>query len=229
MSTGPSAALRPRERLRALHRIWAERRDAPTTSERLYLIYLTVMTAAILGGPAAYWTIGLLADPSLRPLVTHPATVPVLLAAPLLGAAVLANMGAMRGPALLTPYLTGTLVHSDLPRGAVLRRPLLRSGALLAVALVLACGLPAAALVRIGAATWQVVAVVEILAVGLSGPFLLAWLAGELLGAWPRRILVASLVLWGALVALAAVATGLRTVPIGWLGSLAVSDRKSVV
>lgn len=194
--TMTDAAL-PRRIPAAVTDIWASRRGARTRSDSLYLIYCAVLAVLVLAVPAIRGLAQLLAQPDVLALVTSPAAsrgvgpaVGLILALAVVG-------GATRGPAVLSPFHIATLASGPIPRRRVLRRPYLRAAlVVLAVALTVAATL--AGVLATGGAIGADGIAALIVAGGACGAFTgVAWLFGEALSAWTRRMVAAGLLLGG--------------------------------
>ena len=190
MSTAPGSASGS---LTAVREVWAQRSGARSRSDVLYLVYVVVLSVLIFGVPALRTAGSALSRPDVLPLLLAPEAPQASTALALAGAAVLVLLGAVRGPALLSPFFTASLAASAIPRRAVLWRPLMRSllGAVLATtlpAVLIGVTLVAAGHGRPGGAAWFA------LSAGGTGLLLgAAWLAGQLLGGTGRRLLAAIL------------------------------------
>lgn len=182
--------------------VWQSRDGAPTRGDRLYLVYVAVLTVLVIGVPAGRTVIGALARPDVIPYLLSGSAPNVLTGAWLALCALLVLVGAVRGPALLTPFFTVTLASSSMPRRRALLRPFARAlGALAALVTVLGA-LMAGTLVQAGLASAGEAAVFSAACAGaalLAGG---AWLLGEIAGATVRRILAGALVLAGLAAAL---------------------------
>lgn len=182
--------------------VWQSRDGAPTRGDRLYLVYVAVLTVLVIGVPAGRTVIGALARPDVIPYLLTGSAPNVLTGAWLALCALLVLVGAVRGPALLTPFFTVTLASSSMPRRRALLRPFARAlGALAALVTVLGA-LMAGTLVQAGLASAGEAAVFSAACAGaalLAGG---AWLLGEIAGATVRRILAGALVLAGLAAAL---------------------------
>lgn len=197
-----------RRSLAAVGEIWASRRGARTRADLAYLVYLVLLTLAVLVAPALRAIALGLARPDVLPVLASVVAPQVTTAVMLLAAAGLVMLGATRGPALLAPFFTVTLASSALPRRTVLWRPFLRAalvplGTVLTVAVLIGATLGA-----VGLTTWTGVLQFGIAAAG-SGLLLVAsWLLGQLLGRRSRQALAVAL-------ALAAAATTLLPISLG--------------
>ena len=133
--------------------VWQSRDGAPTRGDRLYLVYVAVLTVLVIGVPAGRTVIGALARPDVIPYLLSGSAPNVLTGAWLALCALLVLVGAVRGPALLTPFFTVTLASSSMPRRRALLRPFARAlGALAALVTVLGA-LMAGTLVQAGLAS----------------------------------------------------------------------------
>lgn len=189
--------------LAAVREVWAGRSGARHRSDTLYLLYLAALSLLVLGVPALRAAGELLARPDVLPALVHPLAPRLTGLALLVGAAGMVLVGAVRGPALLAPFLVSTLAASGLRRRTVLWRPFLR--ALLVPVLVTAVitALVVITLLSAGLGAGTAAALRTVLAAIGAGLLLgAAWLAGELLAAGPRRLLAAGLLVAGVIAAL---------------------------
>ncbi|ATG52647.1 hypothetical protein CFK38_14770 [Brachybacterium vulturis] len=203
--------------LSAVREVWAQRSGARTGSDVLYLLYLGALSVLVLGVPALRFGGALLARPDVLPVLQHPLAPRLAGIVVLIAAAALVLLGGVRGPALMAPFFTTTLASSGIRRRTVLWRPYVRAllaptasmavvASLIAVTLRAAGGGDGAA----GGGADGAAAVRFVLAATGAGLLLgAAWLAGELLTARPRRLLVGALLLAGGLSALLPQGTGL--------------------
>ncbi|WP_114856424.1 hypothetical protein [Brachybacterium sp. YJGR34] len=211
--------------LAAVREVWAQRTRARTRGDVLYLVYLAVLTALIIGVPALLAAGEALARPDVLPMLLAEGAprVASVLALALAAAAVL--LGAIRGPALLSPFLTATLAASGIRRRVVLRRPFARSLAVLALASAVLAALLGATLLSAGGTDAAAATTFVVAAVGAGLLLGAAWLAGELLTAGPRRLLALALASAALLVAVLPGAGGPAGVypvgPDGAVGPLA--------
>lgn len=206
------------DRLGSVRAVYRRRGDGKTRGDANYAIYvgfLVLLTVAVPWG----WGIGLtLANPSVLSILTGPNTGQVVGVVCGFILAGLAATGAVRGPALLSPFFTAVLAGNDLPRSRTLQRPFLQSAALLTVILMGIALLASTVLMATGTVTaWNGVAFVA--AAGCFGVLgSVAWLSGQVLGTkhagkLSAVLLAAALLTW-AIPALAIL------VPWGWVGRL---------
>lgn len=175
--------------LTAVREIWADRDQARTRADLLYLVYVVVLSVAVLVVPVLRMLGMGLARPDVLPVLLAGAAPQIVGALLPLASAVLLLVGAVRGPALLAPFFTATLASSALRRRTVLWRPFARALTVPVLGAVTAAALVTVTLVTAGHAeaadgAWFIVA-------GLGTGLLLgaAWLLGQLLDAAPRRLL----------------------------------------
>lgn len=188
----------PAGSLTAVREIWAERDQARTRGDLLYLIYVALLSFAVLVVPVLRALGAGLARPDVLPALLADAAPQTAGAALPLASAVLVLVGAVRGPALLAPFFTATLASSALPRRVVLWRPFVRAALVPVLVSVTVVALITVALASSGHAeaaegAWFVVA-------GLGAGLLLgaAWLLGQLLDVGPRRGVALTLALAAA-------------------------------
>lgn len=174
--------------LTAVREIWADRDQARTRADLLYLVYVVVLSVTVLGVPGLRMLGAGLARPDVLPVLLAGAAPQIVGALLPLASAVLLLVGAVRGPALLAPFFTATLASSALRRRTVLWRPFARALTVPVIGTVTAATLVTVTLVTAGhaqaaAGAWFIVA-------GLGAGLLLgaAWLLGQLLDPVPRRL-----------------------------------------
>jgi hypothetical protein len=187
-------------------------------ADLLYLVYLALMTLAVVGVPALRAAGAALARPDVLPLLLREDAPRAAAALALGAAAVLVLAGAVRGPALLPPFFTATLAGSGLPRRRVLRRPFARALLLPLLAAVLPAALVAATLLTAGLAGPGAAASLVLAAAGAGLLWGCAWCAGQLLRPTGRRLLALGLA------AGAAVASMLPAEPPGGLAGAPTGD-----
>lgn len=223
------------QELRAVREVWAGRAGARTRTDLLYLLYLVVLSVPVLLVPALQSVGTLLARPDVLPALLSARAPQVIGATVAAGAAVLVLCGAVRGPALLAPFLTATLASSGLRRRDVLWRPLLRALLVPVLGSVLGCAVLALTLGTAGhvtpaAGAWFVLA-------GTGAGLLLGavWLAGQLLDPAPRRLLAVALLALAVLQAAMPLPTGLGAAyPVGaphpglWAGALLAAGAAAI-
>lgn len=194
------------ESLAAVREVWAQRAEARSRGDVLYLVYVVVLSVAIIGVPALREAGVLLARPDVLPLLLLGRAPQASTAIALAGAAALVMLGAVRGPALLSAFFTSSLASSGLRRRAVLWRPFARALLVPVLTMVITSGLIAVTLMTAGHAG-VVDLLLFVLAAAGSGLLLgVAWLAGQLLGTAARRVLA---------LLLAGVAVGAVLLPAG--------------
>lgn len=212
--------------LAAVREVWAQRSGARTRGDALYLVYLVVLSVLIFGVPVLRTAGSALSRPDVVPLLLASGAPQISAAVALAGAAVLVLLGAVRGPALLSPFFTASLASSAIPRRAVLWRPLMRSLLVTVLgtavpAVLIAVTLMSAGHVDLGAVGWFTLA-----AVGTGMLLCATWLAGQLLGVAGRRLLAAALVVLAIGALLLPVGAGVGgAYPVGgrWPGLSAVA------
>jgi len=187
--------------LAAVRGIWADRTQARTRTDLLYLVYVAVLSVVVLGVPVLRLLGSGLARPDVLPVLLAGSAPQVVAAAlPLAGAGALL-VGSVRGPALLAPFFTASLAWSGLRRRTVLWRPFARALTVPVLGVATVATLVTVTLVSSGHAAapdgaWFVLA-------GLGGALLLgaAWLLGQLLEPAPRRLLALALTTAAAVIA----------------------------
>lgn len=186
--------------------VWAQRAEARTTQDVLYLVYVVVLSLLVIGVPALRAVGAGLARPDVLPVLVLDRAPQVATALTLAAGASLMLLGAVRGPALLSPFFTATLAASGIPRRRVLWRPLARALTALVLAMTVLAALLGATLIAAGQAGAGAVVAFTLAAAGTGLLLTVAWLLGQLLGDAARRILAA---------VLAALAAGALLLPAG--------------
>ncbi|GAA5229998.1 hypothetical protein [Arthrobacter cryoconiti] len=206
------------DRLRSVRAVYRRRGDGRTRGDITYAVYVGFLALLTVAAPWC-WGIGLtLAQPSLLSILTDPNAdhmVGVVCGLVLAG---LAASGAVRGPALLSPFFTAVLAGNDLPRSRTLRRPFIQSAALLTGILMGVALLASTVPVTTGiASAWNGMAFVA--AAGCFGVLgSVTWLSGQVLGdkhagRLTAGLLIASLFTW-------TIPTLGVLAPWGWVGRL---------
>ena len=113
--------------LSAVREVWASRSSARSRADLLYLVYVAALSVLVLGIPALNSAGQLLSRPDVLPMLGASRAPQVVAAATLVAAAIAVLVGAVRGPALMAPFLVATLASSGLHRRDVLRRPFARA------------------------------------------------------------------------------------------------------
>lgn len=183
--------------LTAVREVWAQRSQARSRTDVLYLVYLAALTALVLGVPVLRMAGAFLARPDVLPALTHPAAPTVVGALVLVGAASMVQLGSVRGPALLAPFLTSTLASSGIRRRTVLWRPFVRALLVPVLGMAVVAALLAVTLVSADAADGIAGAWFVLAATGTGLLLGAAWVSGQLLRTGPRRVLMAVLLLGG--------------------------------
>lgn len=175
--------------LTAVREIWADRDQARTRADLLYLMYVGVLSVAVLGVPVLRMLGTGLARPDVLPVLLAGVAPQIVAGLLPLASAALLLVGAVRGPALLAPFFTATLASSALRRRTVLWRPFARALAAPVLGTLTAAALVTITLIAAGDA--EVADGAQFLIAGLGAGLLLgaAWLLGQLLDAALRRLL----------------------------------------
>lgn len=179
--------------LAAVREVWAQRSEARSRSDVLYLVYVVALSLLIIGAPLLQWAGMMLARPDVLPLLLAGRAPQVLAALSLAAAGALVLLGAVRGPALLSPFFTVTLAGSGIRRRDVLWRPFARALLVPVTAAVVPAGVVAAVLLEIDRATPAELSLFLVAALGTGLLLGLAWLAGQLLRPAARRALACAL------------------------------------
>lgn len=203
--------------LRAVRVIRRARSEGRSRGDVAYAVYAGIMVAAIVVAPIVRAVVLYLAEPAASAVLVEvgPAASGTVFA---LACAAFVALGGVRGPALVTPFLTFAVVGGGHPRRRTLLRPMVRALlglALAGAAIALLFGL---VLVTVGSAS-----------VGAAGAFAGAgalvgivcagcWLLGQRASAAVRAGIVggvlASAVLWAVLPGVSVV------LPWGWIAEL---------
>lgn len=185
--------------LSSVREVWAQRTQARSRSDVLYLLYAALMGVLVIGAPLLHAAGAFLARPDVLPALLHPAVPTVLIGlCPGLGAAMV-MIGAVRGPALLPPFFTATLADSGIRRRRVLRRPFARALLLPVLGSLTLAALIAATLLSAGRTSLAPVLWWLLAALGTGLLLGAAWLAGQLVGPSVRRLLALGLLALGVL------------------------------
>ena len=206
------------ERLRTVREVYRRRSDGRTTGDIAYALYAGVLVTAISGVPA----IGALAQVLAQPVVLHALAAPEagqvvgLLCG--VGLAVFAAIGAVRGPALRSPFLLSVLAGNDLPRSRTLMRPFRAAAIALASIITAIAVMIGTVLVMTGTATPASVAWFAFAAATFGVLSSVAWLAGQVLGA-QRAWILTTVVLAATLLTWAVPSVAVLT-PWGWIALL---------
>lgn len=207
----------PATRLRRVRHLRATRTGAGAAGLESYTVYLLVMLTLIVVAPVIRAAALALADPPVVALLRAPAAEAI---APVMVGLALAGMlllGGVRGPALLSPFLTVAVAGNDLPRSATLRRPFLLSSTVIAGLVIGGAALLGGVLAGAGVAPLVTVAF-GVGTVSTVVMLVVTWLVGQRLSRGVAS-LAAAVVAGGALVT--AVVPGVRAVtPWGWAGTL---------
>lgn len=95
--------------LSAVREVWASRSSARSRADLLYLVYVAALSVLVLGIPALNSAGQLLSRPDVLPMLGASRAPQVVAAATLVAAAIAVLVGAVRGPALMAPFLVATL------------------------------------------------------------------------------------------------------------------------
>lgn len=194
--------------LAAVREVWAQRDQARTRGDVLYLVYVAALSVLVFLAPALQMAGAALSRPDVLPVLLTDGAPQVTAAIALAGAAAMVLLGAVRGPALLAPFFTATLASSGIRRRAVLWRPFVRALLVPVLAIVTLAALIALTLVTAGHATAVGTAWFVLAAIGSGLLLAAAWLAGQLLADAPRRLLAAALAAGTPLALLLPIGTG---------------------
>lgn len=205
--------------LSAVREVWAQRSQARTRADLLYLLYVVALSVLVFAAPVLQMSGTFLARRDVLPALLHPLAPQVTTTVSLAAASVMVLLGAVRGPALIAPFFTATLAASGIRRRDVLWRPLARALLVPALGIVIVTSLIAATLVTDGAATGAGAAWFVVAGVGTGLLLGAAWLGGELLGTMHRRLLA------GVLLVAAALCTALPHAP-GLGGAYPVTETR---
>lgn len=179
--------------LTAVREVWAQRSQARTRADVLYLVYVVALSSLVIAAPGLQMAGSLLARPDVIPALAHPLAPQATTSVTIAAAAALVLLGAVRGPALLPPFFTATLAASGIRRRTALWRPLARALLVPVLAALTAAALVAVTLVSAGHATASGAVHFVIAAAGTGLLLGAAWLSGELLRGGARRLLAGGL------------------------------------
>ncbi|HEX7350685.1 hypothetical protein [Brachybacterium sp.] len=179
--------------LTAVREVWAQRSQARTRADVLYLLYVVALSALVIAAPGLQMAGSLLARPDVIPALAHPLAPQATTSLAFAAAAALVLLGAVRGPALLPPFFTATLAASGIRRRTALWRPLARALLVPVLAALTAAALVAVTLVSAAHAATSGAVHFVIAAAGTGLLLGGAWLSGELLRGGARRLLAGGL------------------------------------
>lgn len=201
--------------LAAVRTIWRARRER-TGGDTAYALYAAILAVVIVVVPIVYALWGIASSPTGVTVLTSPRAPSVvsLLAAALWGGALLA--GRKRGPALLPSFLLHALTSSGLRRSVALRRPVIRSAALVVAALAGSAVFVGMVLLAHGQA--QVWGLMAFIAAAIASGIVAAlmWLAGQVFPRAAFPIARSLLVLAGMSLSMPQL---LAFMPWGWVGA----------
>ena len=205
-------------RLRRVREVHRARSGGNTPGATPYMVYLVVMLTLIVAVPLLRLVVLGLAQPGALAILCAsggPVVLGVIVGVLFAG---MVFLGRVRGPVLLSPFLTAVVAGNDLPRRRTLWRSFLGSTLVLVGVVLGSAVLVAGVLVTAGAASVlsAVVFVTGLLLVaGLAG---VAWLIGQRLSSRSGNILAAVLV---TVTVVTTVIPGVQVItPWGWVAAL---------
>lgn len=162
--------------------------------DRLYRVYVVVLLACVVAGPAVHAAVTTLSLPFLLDALRSPA-LPLLVPAGVAGLAASALVvGRSLGPVLGEPFRLQVLAGGPQRRRVSLRPRFLAAGAVVVTVVAVAGAVPTLALIRAGS-TGPGLVLVGVAAGALAGVIsAVCWLAGQALSPRKARVLTASLV-----------------------------------
>lgn len=204
------------ERLCTMRRLYRRRSEGRTTGDMAYAVYAIVLGIAVVAVPAIHALFQALAHPVVLPVLEASATGQAVTLVGGVGLAAFAAVGAVRGPALLSPFLLTVFAGTDMGRHRTLLHPFLAATIALTTTIAALAVLVSSVLVLAGTTTpasgfWFTLAAT---AYGVLSS--VVWLAGQCLGsarAWTLSALILAAVLLTWVFPSSAVLA-----PWGWLG-----------
>lgn len=185
------------ERLRTVRRLYRRRNEA-RTGDVAYVVYAIVLGIAVVAVPAIHALFQALAHPVVLPVLEAPATGQAVSLLCGVGLAAFAAVGAVRGPALLSPFLLTVFAGTDMARHRTLLRPFVAAAIMLTTTIAALAVLVSSVLILAGTAT-PASGVWFTLAATAYGVLLsVVWLVGQCLGsarAWSLSVLIFAAVL----------------------------------
>lgn len=185
-----------RRRLRAARAVWRLRPEHPTFRDHAYLVYVTLLVAAVVAGPLVRAVVLTLALPESLALLGSPAAATVVSvcgAATWIGALAL---GRSRGPVVPPPFIAQTLSDSVIPPALAWGGRALRAmGAAVVLLTMLAALVCSGFLVTAGGAGTPFIVGAALFAI----PAAVLWLAGQALPSRATTAIGVALAAWAAL------------------------------
>ena len=206
------------ETMRAVRFVRRARSGGYSPGNTAYAVYIAVMLTALVLAPLLRLAVVGMAQPAVLAVLQAPGASVVTGAAIGLFFAGMALLGRVRGPVLLSPFLTVAIAGNPFPRRQTLRRSFLVSAVIL-IALVTGAGvIVAAVLATAGYATWA--SAIAFLAGLLLSCALaaVAWLAGQVLPTRRASLLAGAITLVTVATTLAPGAEIIA--PWGWVSLL---------
>lgn len=205
------------ERLRNVHRVYRGRGDSASAQEVAYWVYAGILALLLTGFPLVRSVVLFLAqESSLRVLVGSPMP-DVVANVAAFSTLTFVLLGAVRGPALLSPFFVYAISGSDVPRSRGLLRPFVISSAIVISATTALAGLITGVLV-VGTAG----SLAQWISFGVGALFLsiltcMGWLLGQVVG---RRLWLAALSIVALIVVPRFFPQAAAISPWHWLGAL---------
>lgn len=203
-----------RRHLRAVRHAAVPERMRASTGDNAYAVYVAILVLGLLTSPYYLVVTGLL-SPDVRPLLLSDALPPLATAGAWLVLAAAVLGGRIAGPVHLPPLMAAILGSGPWRRSLALRRPYLRSAALLTLALLAIVIAPAIALTVAGR-PWPDLVLVLLATVALGLVATGCWLAGQVLPRAWSGVLAAAFVVLAPWVPLPPLALGVAALLAGY-------------
>ena len=204
------------ERLRAVRQLYRGRSEARTTADMAYAVYAIVLGIAVVAVPAIHALFQALAHPAVLPVLEAPASAHAVALLCGVGLAAFAAVGAVRGPALLSPFLLTVFANTDIDRHRTLRRPFVTATVTLTTTVAVLAVLVGSVLVLAGTATAATGVWFTLAATAYGVLLSVVWLVGQSLGS-PRAGTLAALISAATLLTWVVPSTAVLA-PWGWVG-----------
>ncbi|WP_105034244.1 hypothetical protein [Cryobacterium aureum] len=199
--------------------VTASRAGLPTASDAVYTVYVAVLIVAIVAVPVVRSIVLGLASPEILSTIVAPDSYRGVGAIAAVLAACALLIGRTRGLAVPSPFLIEFLAGSHLARSDTLRRPILFSVTVLALAAVTVSGIVVGARFLGGPTAAIPAALILLGSIAYSGVLAVLWLMGQSCPR-PTTIPLAIVILGSAVAAAAGADIVMLASPWGWLALL---------
>lgn len=170
------------ERLRTIRRLHRFRAEALSARDLAFAVYVVLFLIAVVGTPVVVLLVRAMGHPASLRVLESPGvgqTVGLLAG---VGLAAMAALGAMRGPVILSPFLTHLVAASDMARRNTLLRPFLIASSALVVVVTGTAVILSGVLLHAGSASVSASAGFTLASTSYGVLLGVAWLCGQALG-----------------------------------------------